>query len=142
MTDAPEDDYSGLAAPLSAWLIDRLDGVDDVKVGHIDRPSGGYSAETLIVPVSITRAGVGSDEQIVLRQEVPEPPVYPVQVPLENEIEIQWRVMSELAAHSQVPIAPLVGYADRATLHRALTRRANGIQPSRQRPTDMASWGK
>ena len=50
---------------------------------------------------------------------MPEPPVYPVQVAVDNEIEIQWRVMSALAAHADVPIAPLIGYeTDPAVLAR------------------------
>ncbi|MEM7140076.1 MAG: phosphotransferase family protein [Actinomycetota bacterium] len=98
------------AEPLARWLTDTLDDVDDAVVGEFDRPSGGYSAETLIVPVTFTRAGAVRDEQVVLRREMPEPPVYPVQVPVENEIDIQWRVMSALAEHGDVPIAPLLGY--------------------------------
>lgn len=96
--------------PLAGWLTENLDGVDEVTVGEMDRPSGGYSAETLIVPITVTRGTSTSAEQIVLRREMPEPPVYPVQVPVENEIEIQWRVMSALKDHADVPIAPLLGY--------------------------------
>ena len=109
MTDAP-DDYASFVEPLATWLIEHLDGVEAVKVGAFDRPSGGYSAETLIVPVSVTRDGATNDERIVLRRETAEPPVYPVQVPVDNEIEIQWRVMSALAEHGDMPIAPLLGY--------------------------------
>ncbi len=98
------------AEPLARWLVDTLDDVDHAEVGDFDRPSGGYSAETLIVPVTFTRDGSTSDEHIVLRRETPEPPVYPVQVPVENEIDIQWRVMSALTEHANVPIAPLLGY--------------------------------
>ncbi len=110
MTDAPDTDYSEFAAPLGAWLTERLADVDHVVVGEFDRPGGGYSAETLVVPVRITRGDTTTDERIVVRREMPEPPVYPVQVEVDNEIEIQWRVMSALQAHAAVPIAPLLGY--------------------------------
>ncbi|MEQ8839614.1 MAG: phosphotransferase family protein [Acidimicrobiales bacterium] len=98
---------------LAAWLTAHLDDADDVTVGTVETPTGGYSAETLIVPITVTRHGVTTDEQVVVRREMPEPPVYPVQVPVENEIEIQWKVMSALVAQQDtaaVPIAPLLGY--------------------------------
>jgi len=100
------------ADQLATWLTARLDDVDSVAIGEVEIPSGGYSAETLIVPVTLSRNRGTSYEHIVIRRETPEPPVYPVQVPVENEIEIQWRVMSALAdvADPAVPIAPLLGY--------------------------------
>lgn len=110
------DTDAGLDQPLSAWLVAHLDGVDAATVAGFDRPSGGYSAETLIVSVDLTRSGAATREQVVVRREMPEPPVYPVQVPVENEIEIQWRVMSALAEHSRVPIAPLLGYETDPTI--------------------------
>jgi len=101
------------ADQLARWLVDTLDDVDAVDVGEVETPSGGYSAETLIVPVRVTRGGASTEEQVVVRRETPEPAVYPQQVPVENEIDIQWRVMSALATHAdaaKVPIAPLLGY--------------------------------
>lgn len=103
------EEYEALAEPLGAWLREHL-AVDDAVVRRFERPGGGYSAETLIVPVTLTRGGSARDEQIVVRREMPEPPVYPEQVPVDTEIEIQWRVMSALAEHGEVPIAPLHGY--------------------------------
>ena len=110
MTETANDEYRDMATPLAAWLTTHLDGATHVEVGAFDRPSGGYSAETLIVPITVTTSASTEDRAIVLRREMPEPPVYPVQVAVDNEIEIQWRVMSALAAHADVPIAPLIGY--------------------------------
>ncbi len=110
MTEPPNDEYDGTAEPLAAWLTGRLDDVGHVEVGVFGRPGGGYSAETLIVPITVTTSSATEERTIVLRRETPEPPVYPVQVQLDNEIEIQWRVMSALAAHADVPIASLIGY--------------------------------
>ncbi len=104
------DDYGSMAEPLAAWLTEHLDDVTHVEIGAFDRPSGGYSAETLIVPVTATTSSSTNKRTIVLRREMPEPPVYPVQVAVDNEIEIQRRVMSALAAHADVPIASLLGY--------------------------------
>ena len=110
MTETANDEYRDMATPLAAWLTTHLDGATHVEVGAFDRPSGGYSAETLIVPITVTTSASTEDRTIVLRREMPEPPVYPVQVTVDNEIEIQWRVMSALAEHADVPIASLLGY--------------------------------
>ncbi len=100
-----------IAGPLGEWLTAHLDGADSVTVGSIDRPHGGYSAETLIVPAVVTRGSERTEERYVLRREVAEPPVYPQQTTgLDVEIEIQWRVMSALTDHADVPIAPLLGF--------------------------------
>ena len=110
VTEPGNDEYRRMAEPLAAWLTGRLDDATHVEVGTFDRPSGGYSAETLIVPITVTTDSSTAQRTIVLRRETPEPPVYPVQVTVENEIGLQWRVMSALAAHAEVPIAPLIGY--------------------------------
>lgn len=104
------DEYECMAGPLAAWLTEHLDEARHVEVGAFERPSGGYSAETLIVPVTVTTRSSVAQRTVVLRREMPEPPLYPVQVQVDNEIEIQWRVMSALAAHAEVPIASLIGY--------------------------------
>jgi aminoglycoside phosphotransferase (APT) family kinase protein len=110
MADTPDIDYASFAAPLGAWLVDHLDGADDVEVGDFDRPGGGYSAETLLVPVRVTRGDTTTQERVVIRREMPKPPVYPVQAEVDHEIEIQWRVMRALARHGEAPIAPLLGF--------------------------------
>src|SRR5688572_24000689 len=98
-------------APLSDWLAAKLRAPVDVR--EIVRLSGGYSAETLRVEALVD----GRPERYVLRREMPEPSVYPVQAPgLDVEIEIQWRAMSGLARASKVPLAPLVGFERDAAL--------------------------
>jgi aminoglycoside phosphotransferase (APT) family kinase protein len=105
--------YEAWRAPLARWLAARL-GAGAVEVGEIVRLSGGYSAETLRVDARCE----GRATRYVLRREMPEPSVYPVQAPgLAVEIEIQWRAMSGLAAAAPgVPLAPLVGYEPDAAL--------------------------
>jgi aminoglycoside phosphotransferase (APT) family kinase protein len=98
-------------AKLERWLAARLAGAESVRLAPPRRLSGGYYAETLALEASVRRAGADTPEQYVLRREMPEPAVYPVQAPgLEVEIEIQWRTMDALARHSRVPLAPLVGF--------------------------------
>jgi len=92
--------------PLARWL-ERILPAEQVDVREIVRLSGGYSAETLRVEANVA----GADSRYVLRREMPEPSVYPVQAPgLDVEIEIQWRAMSGLARASKVPLAALVGF--------------------------------
>lgn len=101
-----------LERELGRWLAARLDGVTAVAVHDLDRPVGGFSAETLIVPARVRRGGSGLvDERYVLRRESPDPAVYPPQTPaLDVEVDVQYRVMAAVAEHSEAPIAPLVGY--------------------------------
>lgn len=96
-------------APLERWLLPRL-GAEAISIGEIERLGGGYSAETWIVPARVRRAGVEREERYVLRQETPEPAVYPQQAPgLDVEVDIQWRAMTGLAAAADVPLAALIG---------------------------------
>ena len=75
------------------------------------KASSGFSADTVMVDVAVTRAGIPNDERYVLRTESPEPPIYPVQVPgWAVEIELQYRIMDTLGRHADVPVAPMIGY--------------------------------
>ena len=103
---------------LEGWLARQL-SADAVRVaGDVRRPEGsGFSAETLIFPAAVARGGTEAEERFVLRLESPDPAVYPQQADVTVEVEIQHRVMDALRHHSQVPVAPLVGYeADPAVL--------------------------
>jgi len=98
-------------APLGGWLVEHLPGVTAAEVTGTTGASSGFSAETLVVDVTVTRDGEPRAEKVVLRRESPEPPVYPVQVPgWPVEIELQYRIMDALGRHSAVPVAPMLGY--------------------------------
>ena len=111
-------DWSALRGPLAAWLLDRMEGARHVEVGELDTHGSGYSAETIVVPLRVTRGNDTHEERVVLRKEVDEPAIYPQQaVGLDVEVEIQYRAMDALHRASKVPLAPLVGYeADRSVL--------------------------
>ena len=67
MTETANDEYRDMAEPLAAWLTEHLDDVTHVEVGAFDRPSGGYSAETLIVPITVATSSSTEKRTIVLR---------------------------------------------------------------------------
>ncbi len=93
--------------PLGPWLAAHLDGVEAVELLGIRRASSGFSADTTMVDVAVTRGGIADETRYVLRTESPDPPVYPVQVPgWSVEIELQYRMMEALGRHSAVPVAP------------------------------------
>jgi aminoglycoside phosphotransferase (APT) family kinase protein len=82
-----------------------------IELLGVRKASSGFSADTTMVDVRVTRGGIANDERYVLRTESPDPPVYPVQLPgWQVEIELQYRIMDALGTHSDVPIAPMIGY--------------------------------
>lgn len=98
-------------AAVEAWLAPRL-GADSVVMLDAKRPSGqGFSAETVMFTAEAHRGDETSHERLVLRLENPEPAIYPAQSSEDlAEIEIQHRVMTAIASHGTVPVAPVVGY--------------------------------
>ncbi len=92
---------------LGKWIGDRI-GSSSTTVEIDGRPSGGFSAETLLLTAGTAE---GAHRRFVVRLETPEPAVYPTQSDLVMpEIEIQYRVMDALRRDGTVPIAELLGY--------------------------------
>jgi aminoglycoside phosphotransferase (APT) family kinase protein len=105
------DERSTEANALARWLTARLPGARAVDVEGFTTPKSGYSAETLMVDAKVTGEDGVRNERFVLRRETADPAIYPAQAPdLDVEIAIQYRAMDSIARHSQVPIAPLIGY--------------------------------
>lgn len=99
------------SAALAQWLGPKL-GHHDLEVSLDGRPSGGFSAETLLLTAH--RPGA-KDRRLVARLETPEPAVYPTQSDLDlPEIEIQFRIMQSLHRYSELPLADLIGYEPNA----------------------------
>jgi aminoglycoside phosphotransferase (APT) family kinase protein len=103
---------------LARWLEPRLEDASQLRLDSNGKPGSGFSAETTILAATWLANGVQRTGKFVLRRETPDPPVYPTQIAgLETEVDIQYRVMSAIAASSTVPLAPLHGYeADPAVL--------------------------
>jgi aminoglycoside phosphotransferase (APT) family kinase protein len=97
--------------PLVPWLEARVPDAEAIELLGVRKASSGFSADTVMLDVAVTRAGIPNDERYVLRTESPEPPIYPVQVPgWAVEIELQYRIMDALGRHAHVPVAPMIGY--------------------------------
>ncbi len=115
MDDHANADEAGLDA-LGSWLADRwqADGVDVTLVG---RPSGGFSAVTLVCDTTTSGGPNAGERRIVLRKETPEPAVYPQQSAESLlEIDIQQRVMRAIAERTDLPVADVVGYEPDPTI--------------------------
>jgi aminoglycoside phosphotransferase (APT) family kinase protein len=97
-------DDPGRRADLARWLADRLDA--SVTVTALGRPRSGYSAETAVVEAEVD----GEPRRFVVRAQTPDPPIYPRQGSVTLDVEVQYRVMAALAGHSDVPVAPLIGF--------------------------------
>lgn len=100
-----------MSRDVARWLERHLVGASCLLVGDLSRPASGFSAETIVVPVSYRRGGEAREDRFVVRKETPDPAIYPPQAPgLDLEIQIQYRVMRALIQHSEVPVAPLVAF--------------------------------
>ncbi|MCE2391471.1 MAG: phosphotransferase family protein [Proteobacteria bacterium] len=130
MSDSTEE----LREPLGRWLTERLPHAEAVRVGPMQRHEGGYSAETIVVPIEVRSGGAERRERVVLRLEVDGTAVYPQQAPgLDVEVEIQYRAMQGLRRASELPLAELIGYeSDRGVLGNAffVMRFVEGAVPS------------
>jgi len=104
-------DTDSIREPFRRWLAARWPDVTDLELGEFGGAATGYSAQTLIVPVSFRRDGAAVEDKVVLRIENLGPPVYPRQAPQLNvEIDIQYRAMQAVSAVSKLPLAGLLGY--------------------------------
>jgi len=104
-------DHDRLRTPLARWLAARWPEVRELRLGEFGGAATGYSAQTLIVPLSFLRDGQALEEKVVLRIENPGPPIYPSQSPdLQVEIDIQYRAMRAVGRACNIPLAPLIGY--------------------------------
>ena len=109
MIDVNDDE--SLRAPFQEWLAEKWTDAEDLEVGVFQMPKSGFSAKTVFVPLSYTRAGRRVEDKVVLRIENPEPAIYPQQAPgLDVEIEIQYRSMELLEKTGKVPLAKTIGY--------------------------------
>ena len=57
MPQATEDAAAAYREPFRAWLAERWPDAQDLQLGDFGGAATGYSAQTIIVPVSFRRGG-------------------------------------------------------------------------------------
>ncbi|MGH9080242.1 MAG: phosphotransferase, partial [Acidimicrobiales bacterium] len=100
---------AALAAGLRAWLSCH-EGLSDPVVTGLDRPSTGYSSETVVVGVTCSVEGVLSHRSLVVRMAPPELGTF-----RHYDLRSQWQAQTA-AAGAGVPVADPVVETDPAWL--------------------------
>lgn len=116
-TGGPRDPER-LGQTLARWLEARWPRAAGLEIGDLVTPRlTGFSNETVIFRAAWREDGRPREDRFVLRIEPSEPMIYPQQTatPLPS-VEVQYRAMRAVAAQSDVPLAPLVGYESSPTL--------------------------
>jgi aminoglycoside phosphotransferase (APT) family kinase protein len=91
-------DDAALAAGIQTWLSCH-EGLDDPVVTEVDRPSAGYSSETVVVGVTWRIEGVPFRKSLVVRLAPPEVGTF-----RDYDVRSQWQAQSAAAAVG-VPVA-------------------------------------
>lgn len=98
-------DDAALAAGIRTWLACRQ-GLDDPVVTGLDRPSAGYSSETVVIGISYSAPGARVDKSLVVRMAPPVGGTF-----RHFDLEAQWQ--AQLAAgRAGVPVADPVVETD------------------------------
>lgn len=105
-------DRSHYGPALERWFAARFPQWDNVTIDAIDIPvATGFSNETVFCTVDATVGGQRQSERFVVRIEPTGGALFPIQTEAcAISIEMQYRAMATVAAHSEAPIPPLVGY--------------------------------
>ena len=114
MTDMPDEDEVATAPIRSSrdrdelrgrmtdWLVDRVGAGADVEIGKVTSPDGnGMSSETLLFDATWSDGSDRVIHQLVARVEpaATDVPVFPA-----YDLELQFKVMELVGAHSAVPV--------------------------------------
>ncbi len=102
-----ERDVAELAGRLAPWLAEALGADGEVKIGSVDAPSGsGLSSVTVLLECSWQQDGQPKSRRLAVRIP-PDASAYPVF--RSYDLRMQYDVMAAVAAHTDVPVPPLVG---------------------------------
>ncbi len=119
MSDAEEGgapkftkDRSAYGQALTTWFQTQRPGAAEVTVSGIDIPvATGFSNETVFFDVEWVEDGSSNTQRFVARIEPDDGGMFPVQSTSATvSVELQYRAMQSVAAHSSAPIPPLVGF--------------------------------
>ena len=124
---------------LAGWLATKIPSASDVEVGPIGGPgSTGFSNETLIFDASWKEHGTPHTEGLVVRVQPTQHTVF-----LESDFESQYRVISALAEHTNVPVPPIKWFEPDPTTLGApffVMTKIAGRAPEDAPPYTLAGW--
>lgn len=124
---------------LAAWLGGQLTGATDVTVSEIGGPAfTGFSNESLIFDATWKEQGRPRRQGFVVRVKPTGHTIF-----LESEFDTQWKVMTALAAHTDVPLPPLFWYEEDAAILGApffAMGKVEGQVPGDNPPYTMGGW--
>jgi len=135
---SPRDAQAARAA-LTSWLSSRLDGGDVALSELSGPPATGFSNETILFDATwIDASGGRRREGFAVRVRPSSHSVFPV-----DRFEDQYRVMSALAAHTDVLVPPMRWYEDDPSVLGApfmVMGRVEGEAPSDNPPYAKEGW--
>jgi aminoglycoside phosphotransferase (APT) family kinase protein len=136
----PEQRDLGEARPaIQRWLATKLPGASDIEVGEITSPSAsGFSNETLLLDASWTEAGARRTDGLVIRVKPTRHTVF-----MESEFDAQFRVMSGLREHTDVPMPDMRWFEEDASWLGApfyVMGRLDGSAPADSPPYTMEGF--
>lgn len=105
-------DRSHYGRAFEQWFAGRYPSRSDVKVTDIDIPvSTGFSNETVFLDLAWTESGASQAERYVARIEPATGALFPAQTDQCGvSVEVQYRAMETVGAHSAAPVPELLGY--------------------------------
>jgi aminoglycoside phosphotransferase (APT) family kinase protein len=111
-------DPEQVKAALARWLAERWPAAEGVTIDDLSTPKAtGYSNETVIFRAAWSENGRRRDGRYALRIEPADPPLFPQQTAVTYpSVEVQYRAMQAVGRHSDIPLAPLIGYETRPTV--------------------------
>jgi aminoglycoside phosphotransferase (APT) family kinase protein len=127
------------ARKLAAWLAPKLGADGSVELGEFRGPGAtGFSNETLIVDGTWTAGGVAQSGSWVVRVAPTGYTLFP-----DSAFDVQYRVLTGLAAHSNVPVPRVLWYEqDPSFLGAAffVMEEVHGVVPPDNPPYHMGGW--
>lgn len=91
---------------LAEWLAPRLGDAEPVAILEVETPSGGgASADTLMIEAEVDRAGTRLVEQLVLRRDGSDFPLF-----LEGDLERQAAIMAAMRASGEILVPEVIGF--------------------------------
>lgn len=132
-------DEATIADKLVHWLGRTFSDAQDIGIGHMSKPGGGFSNETWLLDLSWKRQGVSEVKPLVLRLQPSGEGTFP-----DYDLSLQYRCMESLAG-TGVPVPALLCFGSDLNLFGVpfyLMERVEGVAPIENPPYHQAGWLK